>query len=133
MIIFEGVSVTAVVLAPGTYGTAVPSCRYCHHFATICGIRRVFQNCRSCRYAHDVGASELTLTPANVDLHPAPPQAFMPRSHVQGCIHTLRLHDSNARDHALTQSSLTRSWPARMPRACRVHAFTALKKAETSL
>ena len=57
--LFEGVCVTAVILAPGVCGRWGPSHRSWHHFRGCGGSGCVFQKRRSCCYLHDFSAREV--------------------------------------------------------------------------
>ena len=65
--LFEGVSVTTVILAPGACGMGGPSSGSCHHFG---GFRREFQIHRSCWYTRDFGARELPKTGPGIQWGP---------------------------------------------------------------
>ena len=57
--LFEGVSVTTVILAPGACGMGGPSCGSCHHLRPSGRSRRVFPKRRSCAPAADFRAREV--------------------------------------------------------------------------
>ena len=68
-LLFEGVCVTAVILAPGACGMGGPSRGSCHHFPGSCGSRGEFPKRRSCCYTRYLRARDL---PPKFDLNNPP-------------------------------------------------------------